>query len=193
MSDAENKSAFNYRMPKLAPPQSTDTFVGSVTAYIALVLPLLKFIPVYSVFVAPIVLQHTPTFASFEKAHLVSSSQVASFEMLIFVYLIVRAAYFPFLRARAFAKYSEGLLPVEFHKMWPRQVSVMLRVGIALIAVSLTWGWLAEPLRLAPSRFVFGTLSVLGIGLVFLTEGILDLGLYISFRSRLLIERSTSS
>lgn len=186
MSDANGGYTIRFNEKGIVvPPQTTDMPVGFFTAYFSLILPFVPFIRIPELGLPSVVLQYTPTFRSFLAAGLLSESKLEQIELVIFIHLLMRCAVFPVFRHKYLALFSLGPPPpIELRDAWPRQFVWVLKFGLAAIAISLTWGPIAKLLQTLTAKSLFCTLGALGVGLSLATEGLMDLGLYLTARRK---------
>jgi hypothetical protein len=177
-----SKSSFIIRYNSkglVIPPQTADRPLGFASGLFGFLFPLVSLIERPNLQLSPVILQYTPTFRQIQAAHLLQESNVAEIELLILIYVVLRLAIYPIFRNRILSQFSEDRgPPVELKRSWPIQITATLKFGIIALAISLTWGFIAEPLHSLTPKFVFCTLGVLGVSFFALTEGLMDFCLF---------------
>jgi hypothetical protein len=134
---------------------------------------------------SPFFIQYVPSFWVLRKAGLVSTGDLAWFEIFTILYLLVRAAYYPFFRKRHVSFFSkESPPPLEMSRLWPGLISGALKGGAICMTASLVLGPLVYFENILDPKYAFCLLEVFAAGWVILTEGLMDLGLYSTFKSK---------
>jgi hypothetical protein len=167
----------------IIPPQPLEGF-GLVWAC-PLLLPLAVHFPVPYQTLSPHMIQFLPSLWALRRAHLVSDPSLALVELLVVAYLLARAIYFPFFRYRHLSRFTPlNPPPIEMAEGWPGLVAGELRIGGLSMAISTIAGPVMYFANALDPKYEFLILSTFGAGLLFLTEGLMNWGLFATFRSK---------
>jgi hypothetical protein len=169
----------------MIPPQPMATPFGFALAGSLFLLPAVPHLHLPYEDLSPFFIQYLPGFWALRKAGLVSANDLALFEMFFFFYLLARAAYYWFFRRRHASYFTtENPPPVEMGRLWPSLISGMFKASALCMAVFLLFGPLVYFENALDAKYGFCLLQAFAGGWVFFTEGLMDLGLYSTFRSR---------
>jgi hypothetical protein len=177
---------FNYNAQgAIIPPQTMGTPFGFALAVSLYLLPVIPHLHFPREGLSPFFIQYLPSFWALRKAGLVSTSDLALFEIATLLYLLARAAYFPFFRRRHVSFFSkESPPPLEMSRLWPRQISGSFKVGALCMAASFVLGPLVYFENILGPKYAFCLLQVFAGAGMFLTEALMGLGLYSTFKSK---------
>jgi hypothetical protein len=186
MPNAKEKYVLQYnKLGLVVPPQAMDTPLGFLTNLFVFVIPFAVLAGHTHWPFPPMLLHGAPTFRAFEAAGVMSENKIAETEVLLLIHLIVRLALFPGFIKKYVSYFSEDdPPPLELINGWPRQIIGMFKFGLFTLALPLVWGVIAAAIHYLSSKFVFCTLCLLGVGISFLTEGLMDLCLYLTLRRK---------
>ena len=183
--NAQANYKFNYNANgAIIPPQPMATPFGFALAGSLFLFPVIPHLHLPYEGLSPFFIQYLPSFWVLRKAGLVSTSDLALFEIATLLYLLARAAYFPFFRRRHVSFFSkESPPPLEMSQLWPSLISGALKAGALFMAGSFILGPLVYFENILGPKYAFCLLELFGAGVILLTEGLMDLALYSTFKS----------
>lgn len=174
-----------YKYGAIIPPQPMGVPFGFVLAVTPLLLPVISHLPFPREGLSPVFIQYLPNFWVLQRAGYVSSGDLALIEIFTGLYLLARLVYFFFFRWRVLSFFSVAdPPPLDMYRIWPKQISGLLKVSAVFLALPLIVGPLVYLEGALSSKYAFILLEIFGSGWVALTEGLVSIGLYLTFKSK---------
>ena len=160
-----------------------DAMPGALTLIFGIAIPIIVTSSKFNLDVHPVLLQRTSTFGLLIARGLLSEFQVFETEILLLLLGVTRFLLFPSYKEKQAGRYSKDTpAPHALRMLWPKQIwfrAIVGAGGILLVFFSeLLVSWNVLPENYVNVRLAFGAITLLSLGICFLTEGILNWWLY---------------
>lgn len=185
MIDPNANYKFSYtRDGKILPPDTSPAPFGSVLILAAFLFPFLPYLHLHTT-CSPFVAQYLPNFWALRRAGFLSDGNLALIEMATGLWLLSRLVQFVIVRRQILSLFSKmNPPPQSLRDRWPGQFSRYLALGGVFMLGPFVLGPVTYFLGILNAKYAFIILALFGGGCLFITEGLMSLGLYSAFKSR---------
>jgi hypothetical protein len=160
----------------LKSPKPGDGPWGICSLVFALVYPVAVLLDKWSSPIPGTLLKKTILFQVALERHFLSEKQIGNAEFLLVCQLLLLLCGIPAYFKKNAGKYSyQSPPPLPLRRLWPRQIRLLIAVGIGFVCLPVIFSWLvhwgAPAEILAPKHSMFMVLVLLSEGVYFTAEG----------------------